>query len=115
MKVSCIGDVVLLLIIYERMYQEGLCLFIWYCISIGKQRAMSLEVTCNFRVLKRVENTEYSQATTVITVTMDGLGQMSWLNACCLSIVYYHYPNMLQCWELKVIWFKVLMNEEKPK
>jgi len=46
-------------------------------------------------VLKRVENTEYSQATTVITVTMDGLGQMSWLNACCLSIVYYHYPNML--------------------
>jgi len=46
-------------------------------------------------VLKRVENTEYSQATTVITVTMDGLGQMSWLNTCCLSIVYYHYPNML--------------------
>jgi len=84
-----------------------------YIDTIGKQRALSLEVTCSFRlylkigrqVLTRIESTDYPRVTTIvfkqeypITLTVGGLGQMSRRDVRCLPIMIYVSPFWPYFW-----------------
>jgi len=67
-------------------------------IYIGKHRGLSLQVTCNFKLGRTsvkqswkhwifTSNYDVYTHEYPITLPMDGTGQLSRLNACCLPIV----------------------------